>query len=502
MRVAIASVLLCVVTSCGGTNGNTTSCTVSCTDDAGCPSGQTCGDLGLCTTGEACTCVGGDFLGCADPDTARFCDPSGTAVATEACNTFGCAEDAGRCNECAANASSCRGNDTVVETCGPDGLVASTETCAVGCVAPGAAEPARCRHLDPVWLPGICDAPAAMAAYASPPATTTTIDTSIDAMCTGGVIQQKNAAQQIVGPDICVIRAGTITLDGTIKIAQRQTPGTLRAIAFVADDALDAVGDIDVSGDGSTFDGPGGGYVHSGVDSTVLGDGGAGFKQVGGPGGCADACLGGAGGAIRDPLLEPALSGGSRPEQTGGIQPAGNPKGGAAGGALLLVSCRGTVTVSGSIDAGGGGGDGGADVNASATVSLRGGAGGGAGGYVVLEGTQVVVTGALYANGGGGGGGCNTNGCTGFVGHEGKGPSANGAGGQGGGGGTTGDGAGGAGGIGTTPPEGGHGNDFCPGGGGGSTGRFQVYTPQGMTPILAPSAIEPPFEANKIVPTK
>ena len=41
-----------------------------------------------------------------------------------------------------------------------------------------------------------------------------------------------------------------------------------------------------------------------------------------------------------------------------------------------------------------------------------------------------------------------------------------------------------------------------PGGGGGSTGFFQTYTPTGVSPVLTPIAASPPFETNRNVPTR
>ncbi len=75
-------------------------------------------------------------------------------------------------------------------------------------------------------------------------------------------------------------------------------------------------------------------------------------------------------------------------------------EGGPGGGAIQLVA-RGTLIVSGVIDAGGGGGGPGSAHRAS-------GGGGGSGGWIGLEAGELQIVGSatLAANGGGGGGGC------------------------------------------------------------------------------------------------
>jgi hypothetical protein len=41
-----------------------------------------------------------------------------------------------------------------------------------------------------------------------------------------------------------------------------------------------------------------------------------------------------------------------------------------------------------------------------------------------------------------------------------------------------------------------------PGGGGGSVGFFQSYTPAGVTPTLTPSHASPAFQPNATIPTR
>lgn len=125
-----------------------------------------------------------------------------------------------------------------------------------------------------------------------------------------------------------------------------------------------------------------------------------------------------------------------------------------------------------------------------------GATGGGSGGFVVLQGLQVSVTGKLYANGGGGGGGCSTDNCTGNDGQDGQLSTAPAQGGAG----LINGGPGGLGGYRYAPTEGAA-SGVSPGGGGGAAGRFAVYVPTGVTPIIMPIETSPPgldgpFTAN------
>jgi hypothetical protein len=174
---------------------------------------------------------------------------------------------------------------------------------------------------------------------------------------------------------------------------------------------------------------------------------------------------------------------------------------GGAGGAATLIACRGAVTVSGMIDAGGGGGTGGFDAILGGGIALRAAGAGGSGGNVVLQGLAVTVTGRVYANGGGGGAGTSGDDVVGFRGGDGTRSATVGA---AGGASTGAEGAGGTGGVsgsiptvGKKPPGGG-----TAGGGGGSIGFFQSYTPAGVTPTLTPTEASPPFGANRNINTR
>ena len=135
----------------------------------------------------------------------------------------------------------------------------------------------------------------------------------------------------------------------------------------------------------------------------AAGGGGGGFGTDGGRGGDGDAnsssggdgtAVGGEGGAA---VPAPTVVIGGCPGARGGEGEAGRADPGNGGGAIQLTACQ-QITVSGTIQAGGGGGE---SVNREA-----GGAGGGSGGFIGLDAPIVDVSGgSLAANGGGGGGG-------------------------------------------------------------------------------------------------
>ena len=432
------------------------------------------------------SCAPSEFVRC-NGQVAQVCNTAGNGAVDTDCGAPGCNEGAGRCNLCAPEAARC--GASTVDHCGPDGMPAAPETCAAGCTE--APEP-HCTYLQPSYaaLADVCDERAAMPDLSI--ALSQTLDTNAMQTCTGGVITQTN------GPPICVLRFGSITVQG----GRTLTFTGQRVAALVADSAITVDGTIDASANGST-NGPGGGTTSSGDRSTSnVGGGGAGFRTAGGSGGSdlADGGGGMGGPASTNPADLVALIGGPRPQST--LLLAANPGGG--GGALALIACRGTVTVSalGTIDAGGGGGGGGFDTIAGAQISVTSAAGGGAGGNIVLQGLAVEVTGRLFANGGAGGGGTSSNepavgadgqdGLRGTTAAQGGAPSASG-------------GAGGAGGTGTTLPQSGQMPAVTagtPGGGGGAAGFVQTYTPSGRPPVLTPAAASPPLQPNRVAQTR
>lgn len=466
--VALATLIAC---------GNSGDCEVSCASDVDCPNGQTCGGGGLCTSGDTCTAPEDPTCepGCVDDGTVRSCEDG--VETTSAC-AFGCNVD--RCNECEPSQLACDGNDVVA--CDADGQIASTTSCELSC------GDAHCQTLEPVWIPDACDAPASVASLI----VDSMIDTDVDLTCTGGIVQQAS------GPEICIVRAGSIEVAGTVPVIGS------RAIAFVADRSLAITGTLDVGARG-TANGPG--VVSSnGLPSSTGGGGGAGFGAFGGAdGGVAGGSFGLRGPAV-DPLVRLGFEGGLRATNNVVGQPnIGDyvPVGGGGGGGALLVACLGSVEISGTIDAGGGGGKGGGRKAPVQEAPFLAGAGGGAGGYVVIQGIDVTVTGSLFANGGGGGGGCGSGNCRGISGQDGSVAGIGGAGGTG----TTPGVAGGDGIVidatGLLDGSTGQNSTFNggAGGGGGGVGRFQIYT-TGNAPTVTPQVAQPPFEPNLIVPLR
>ncbi|HSN27099.1 MAG TPA: hypothetical protein VLT45_12460 [Kofleriaceae bacterium] len=458
-RVVVFQLVLVMVGVAGCTKQNPLDCSDGTCSDKAHPYCDKDGTV----AGEPNTCIAAScsapnvFVDCKG-DTAVACNATGDGYTLTPCS-MGCSAEAHGCNMCTPNGTYCTADG--VQACGADGAPTTFEACAQGCVADP--QP-HCAHLVPRYLPSVCDT-AATGDVSLPAAT---LGTDLDPACTGGVVQQTAA------PAICVVRGKTITIDSgvTLKVA-----GT-RLLALVADDSVSIHGVVDASADGVTS-GPGGGSSLSGAGATTtnFGGGGAGFKTAGAPGANGTVDGGGAsGGAVAaDPAQLAVMVGGPRSE-------------GGGGGGVILVACRGSVSVDGLIDVGGGGGVGGA----IHTTTPVGGGGGGAGGYVVMQGWTVAITGKVYANGGGGGQGYYNG--TGASGADGSRSATIGA--QGGMGG------GGNGGAGATKTTGAADGLHSGGGGGGGLGFLQTYTPANVTPTLTPQESSPDFQTNQTVQTQ
>jgi hypothetical protein len=464
-------------------------------EDTACPSGQSCGELAACTAGgDTCSCTPGELVAC-DGDSALYCSAQANGIVTESCGAPGCNATAGRCNECVPNTISCSADGTTLEHCGSDGVIAQSEACEAGCVAGTAGAADRCEHIKPAWLPDVCNEPVAMPSLSL---ASTTLDTQQDSACTGGVLQ-------LNGTTFCIVRARTIDI-GDLKVT-----GT-RAIAFVADDALTVSGTLDVSADGPTA-GPGAGTFGAGtatISASYKGGGGAGFAQVGGTGGGTTATEPGmTGGSSTQRLVTDRFVGGATTPSArcdNGTFSCFNSidfPGGGGGGGALLIACRGKVSVTGLIDAGGGGGTGGGDHYTDGNIAQGGAPGGGSGGFVVFQGVHVEITGKLYANGGGGGAGCEMDNCRGLAGSDGL-RSTSGAPGGDPQGNTCGGGIGGS--VSSAPGAGEltfSSVSAGAGGGGGSMGRFEVFTPAGIAPVLTPSQASPaPVASSTSIPVE
>jgi hypothetical protein len=369
----------------------------------------------------------------------------------------------------------CRGNSAL--TCNAAGNNYELLECEFGCGDTGCKpcdRPECEKHIIPRYVPNACSALATLPSLDI--TSSMTIDTTNVLSCTSVVTQAS-------GPEICVLHYNTISLAAN----QTLTVVGTRAIALVADRSFALDGILDVSAN-SIVNGPGGGLIKSGSGAQNAGGGGAGSHDSGGAGGT-NTVTGGAangGGMSTHPSLITQLLGGTQATMTTNMNPGGG------GGAATLISCRGTLSVSGLIDAGGGGGS---AATFSAQSGYRFAAGGGSGGTVVLQGLAVSITGQIYANGGGGGSGSAPGGQMGQDAERTTnraigGPAL-----------VAGDGAGGAGGALSPPGAGQLSPNGLPGAGGGSAGFILTYTPQFVFPTGTPVALSPKLEANGTVAT-
>jgi hypothetical protein len=206
------------------------------------------------------------------------------------------------------------------------------------------------------------------------------------------------------GTMVCVVKGDTITLPaGDATRASGGLPLVLVAVTSISiTGTLDA---YSIRGDNGPNSSPSQcSFAGTGGDNGNGGGGAGGsFGTKGGDGGNGNNAMnskGLAAAALSAP--SPILRGGCR----GGTGGSGGGVAGAAGpggGAVYLVS-RGTISVSGVIDASGGGGDGG-------HASKGGGGGGGSGGMIVFHAMTLTVaaTAKINANGGAGGGGAGNN---------------------------------------------------------------------------------------------
>ena len=443
--------------------------------------GSVGGQPGTCV---AITCQAGANGGC-QGSSALVCNAAGTSFDPVPCAN-GCDQNTG-CKSCTPGATQCTG--TKLQTCGSDAVFTDTQSCELACTD---APAPHCAYISPKYVPDACDAPVPGTSLAI--AAAATVDSGLDNNCTGGVLAQAG------GPEICVIHYDSISVGSGATFTLVGT----RAVALVADNDVTVLGAIEVGATGGTS-GPGGGTYESGgaVGHGGLnlndgsGDGGAGFLTVGGAGGNAsgDGATANGGSASADPSARAQLFGGPKTAFGGG-----------GGGGLTVISCRGRVSVQGTIDSRGGGGRGDRTRSSATSNNPLAGAGGGAGGYAVLQGGSILFTGQAFANGGGGGAGNNTAFTPGNV--DGLDGTASDLVCARGGVAPTGAGNGGAGGCGTIstsqPGDGLHPPDTTgrAGGGGGSMGFFQSYTPAGVTPTLLPAHASPGFQPNLTVETR
>jgi hypothetical protein len=374
----------------------------------------------------------------------------------------------------------CRGDKAL--TCNATGDNYDLLTCENGCSADeNGCKPAppcdtlECqKHIVPRYVPSECNDLATKADYTI--SADTTLDTANELMCT-------NFVAQTTGPEICVIHAGKIKIDEGVTLTAKGP----RLVALVADEDLNVEGTIDANGRSGNAAG-GGTRFSGGTNNNMQAGGGAGYRTAGAPG----AGLNGDGGALN--------GGGALPNPATITDLFGGPRTGFdnnGGGGLTLISCRGTVRISGTIDVGGGGGRGERTL-APQVGGFQYAEGGGAGGTLVLQASSLMVTGNLFANGGGGGGGKSSTmepvAEAGAAGGRSSSPAAGG------------DSAtsvhGGVGGTDAGPGVGGSDQLTEKGGaGGGAAGYLLTYAPTGAPVVIAPAAASPSLEPNGSIPT-
>ena len=388
--------------------------------------------------------------------------------------------------------------------CGGSAVLACSDgsmtTCDISCAGSGSAGPAHCETLVPSNSVSTALLTGTTAIVIS---AFTNFDTDTGAI-TGGLVRgsgsgviagvaygQTTSASHSIG--VFAFQSLTIASGATIHFNGN------RAVAFLVGGETIIAGIVDISGGcyGKQIScaGPGGGVgaiytatpggcgpgspglsdVSTGADT---GGGGGAFGGDGGSGGTETASntpfLGGDGGASCAPFdLVPLIGGGGG---AGGGPGSGTPTPGGGGGGALQISALGSLTISGTINAGGGGGD------TGPTNATNGGApgGGGAGGAILLESPSVTLAsgGVIAANGGGGGGAAQTV-DAGGVGQSGQPSTAPALGGSAADGST---GSGGNGGSRTAVPgNGGDSTDVNSGAGGGGIGRIFIRSVGGAT---------------------
>ena len=246
------------------------------------------------------------------------------------------------------------------------------------------APPQRCFGSGPPSGIRVCLVMPAKLFYDIDASTTTLLDTGQPGMC--------DQLQPQVGlPDLCVVVAETIHIDGKLRVTGAVPQS--RALVLLATTELSITGTLDVSSNDTIF-GPGNGGCGGGPSGNNGGGGAAGgsFGGLGGHGG-------GSGGGSPIPTATGVIVRGGC---AGGTGDNAGGAGGRGGGALYLIAGT-TLAISGTVDASGAGGRG-----SPASLAPAGGGGGGSGGLIVVDAPSATVTGTLFANGGGGGQGSGT----------------------------------------------------------------------------------------------
>ncbi len=330
----------------------------------------------------------------------------------------GVPDGGGTCDPAGAQ-NSCSADGTKLSSCRPDGSGLVTTTCPFACAGSGAT--AHCAQLVPAsaGLPSDLTQPGLQHVSVSG---TVTFNTDTGGVSGGGVNRPDGKSGQVVNgifyraatqangaPGVGVfafaglnLPAGSImTFTGSsaalfVSTADVTLSGQVNLVGDCASAGAGPGGFIGgrpgamVNGHGA---GPGGGAPGAASGSLQFGGGGGGFGDHGGSGG-----MGNGGIMYGELTATPIILYGGSGGGAGNNDDASHGGGGGGGGALQ-ISVAGSLTLNGTITAGGCGGGGGSNNG--------GGGGGGAGGEIILEAVHVTLgSGAVLAvNGGGGGGG-------------------------------------------------------------------------------------------------
>lgn len=217
-------------------------------------------------------------------------------------------------------------------------------------------------------------------------------------------------SQDPSGPDVMIVRASDITIDGTLDVTGT-LPLAIVAMTITVNGVIDASATLDTAGPGGGS--PGAVTASNGVHAGTLhdsGGGGGGFGTAGTKGGtvgngagCADPLANGGapGPVLGTDTLEVLEGGGGGGNGSPGF--CNTPPGGGGGGAIQLSALeRLEIAQNSVISAGGGGGAGG---DYCVALDAGSGGGGGAGGAIYLDAPIVSLAGTIAANGGAGGSG-------------------------------------------------------------------------------------------------
>lgn len=201
------------------------------------------------------------------------------------------------------------------------------------------------------------------------------------------------------GDDYCVVAADTISVSAGLRAIGSKplvlvAATSIRVLSQGRIDAGSYLSPIESVGAGANPAGCNAGTPAATTNGTSGGGAGGSFMGSGGTGGAGGGDNGGPGGQPGTASATTPIHGGCRGQDGAGVDGA---PGGSGGGAVFLIAGD-TITVDGTIHAGGEAGGGGGS-------PASGGGGGGAGGMIGLDAPSIAVLGGFDANGGGGGGG-------------------------------------------------------------------------------------------------